>query len=521
MPSALAYPRNLLDFLEHGAVQAMPDKVCFVDQDRVYTLRDIRRMARRIGAAIAACADVINQPVATYLPKSAETLIADLGIFYSGNFYLNLDVQAPGVRQTRLLKNVQPAVTLTLSQYREDLLRLGLTDASILEIDGLLSSDDSEPDPAVLDMRRRNVLDTDPACIINTSGSTGTPKSAVLSHRGMIDFMMWHQDTYPLGPEDVVGSLSPYHFDGYIVGFFSAIWQGARLVVVPSQLAMFPRRLAEFLLYEGITFIFWVPTVMVNMANTDSFQGMTLPSLRHVGFAGEVFPVRHLNYWRGHLPHARFVNYYGPIEISVICTHYEVQREFTEEENVPIGYACGNTDILILDENDQPCAAGEPGELCVRGSCLASGYWKNPEASARVFVQNPLNTAYPEKIYRTGDTVFRNERGEIIFVGRRDFQIKHQGYRIELGEIENACLVMPDIRNACVLYQQERKEITLFFEAALEVDAAYIRKELAKTLPKYMFPTVFHRLEAMPLNPNGKIDRKALQNMMNSEIKGG
>ena len=504
------YPLNLVDYLERGAVLTMPDRVCFRDQERTYTLAWIRRAARNIGAAIAAAADEVNRPVVVFLPKCAETLIADLGIFYSGNFYLNVDMLAPPARLQALLQNVEPAIYLTQAVHRPALVALGAPAERIVDIDPLLAADGPEPDAAALDARRRRVLDTDPACIINTSGSTGIPKSAVLSHRGLIDFMEWHQQVYPLAASDVVGSLSPYHFDGYIVGFFSAVWQGAQLVVVPGQLAMFPLRLAEFLRDQGITFIFWVPTVMVNMANTDVFASARPSALRHVGFAGEVFPARHLNYWRRHLPAARFVNYYGPIEISVICTHYEVDRDFADEEAIPIGFACGNTDILILDEENRPCAPGAPGELCVRGCSLAHGYWNNPEVTARVFVQNPLNTTYPEKIYRTGDVAFRNERGEIIFVGRKDFQIKHQGFRIELGEIENACLGVPGIRNACVLYQHERKEITLFYEAPADADAAYIRKELAKTLPKYMFPTVFHRLEALPLNPSGKIDRKLL-----------
>jgi amino acid adenylation domain-containing protein len=512
------YPLNLVDYLEYGAVLATPDRVCFRDQERTYTLTQIRRSARRIGAAIAERADVVNRPVAVCLPKCAETLIADLGIFYSGNFYLNVDIQAPAVRLQALLKNVDPSLYLTMPAHRAFLVALGIAEDRIFDLAPCLVADAPDPDAGLLDARRKRVMDTDPACIINTSGSTGIPKSAVLSHRGLIDFMEWHQRIYPLTPDDVIGSLSPYHFDGYIVGFFSAIWQGAQLVVVPGQLAMFPPRLAEFLRDQGITFIFWVPTVMVNMANADVFAVACPAALRHVGFAGEVFPTRHLNYWRRHLPQARFVNYYGPIEISVICTHYEVKRNFTDEETLPIGFACENTDILILDEDNRVCARGAQGELCVRGCSLADGYWNNPEATARAFVQNPLNPNFPEKIYRTGDLVFLNEHGEIMFVGRKDFQIKHQGFRIELGEIENACLAVPGLRNACVLYHRERKEITLFYEADAEVAPALIRTELARSLPKYMLPTVFHRLAALPLNPNGKIDRKALVDRLQAGV---
>jgi D-alanine--poly(phosphoribitol) ligase subunit 1 len=235
-----------------------------------------------------------------------------------------------------------------------------------------------------------------------------------------------------------------------------------------------------------------------------------LEALRKVFFAGEVFPTKHLNYWRRHLPGAFFVNLYGPIEISVDCTYFIVDREFADDEKLPIGFPCRNTDILILNDQNQPVSGEEPGELCVRGSSLALGYWNNPERTAQAFVQNPLNPHYPELIYRTGDLVHRSARGEIMFLGRKDFQIKHLGYRIELGEIEHAVLQVDGVRNCCVVYHQGRKEITLFFESEQNLAPATIREQLAAFLPKYMLPTVFHRLEQLPRNPNGKIDRQNL-----------
>jgi acyl-coenzyme A synthetase/AMP-(fatty) acid ligase len=230
-----------------------------------------------------------------------------------------------------------------------------------------------------------------------------------------------------------------------------------------------------------------------------------------------VFPTKHLNIWRKHLPEAVFVNLYGPIEITVDCTYYVVDREFRDDEPLPIGFACSNTSILILDEHDQPAAANQPGELCVRGSSLALGYWNDPEKTAKAFVQNPLNKHYPELIYRTGDLVCRNDRQEILFLGRKDFQIKHLGYRIELGEIEHLVTGTGLVDNACVLYHRERKEITLFFEAKAQVQASTIRQGLAAVLPKYMLPTVFRQLEALPRNPNGKIDRQGLSALLEQQ----
>ncbi len=346
--------------------------------------------------------------------------------------------------------------------------------------------------------------------MIHTSGSTGVPKGVALNHRSTIDFVDWAFDRLGLDGSEVMGSLAPIYFDAYTLEFCMLLAKGSTWMVVPDQLAMFPAKLVEFVASNPINFIFWVPTVMVNIANLDLLAKTRLDRLNKVFFIGEVFPTRHLNYWRRHLPGAMFVNLYGPIEITVACTYYIVDRDLDDDDKLPIGYPCRNTDILILNEQNQLTQVDEPGEICVRGSSLALGYLNNPERTAKGFVQNPLNPHYPELIYRTGDLGYWNSRGEIMFLGRRDFQIKHMGYRIELGEIEHAVLQVDGIRNCCVVYSQARKEITLFYECDRELPPAFIREKLMVTLPKYMLPTVFHRMELMPRNPNGKIDRQKL-----------
>jgi non-ribosomal peptide synthetase component F len=324
--------------------------------------------------------------------------------------------------------------------------------------------------------------------------------------------MDWLFGRFNIGSEGRIGSLSPFYFDIYTLELWYCLAKSATIVIVPDQLALFPLLMAELLRGEGISFLFWVPTVMVNIANQDIFKTVCPNSLRDILFAGEVFPTKHLNYWRHYLPGARFVNLYGPIEITVDCTYYEIDREFQDDEPLPIGFPCQNTDILILDENDKIAKKGEHGELCVRGSSLAMGYWNDPEKTHKAFVQNPLNTKYPELIYRTGDIVHLNERGEIMFDGRKDYQIKHQGYRIELSEIEHVLLsTINAIDNVCVLYNFIKKEITLFYESKQELSPAEIRNKIGEILPKYMLPTVFHRVDSMPRNPNGKIDRNRLK----------
>ena len=360
------------------------------------------------------------------------------------------------------------------------------------------------------------IIDTDPYCFIHTSGSTGIPKGVALNHSCTIDFVDWAIERLGLDGSEVMGSLAPIYFDAYTLEFCMCIAKGSTWVVVPEQCATFPVKLVDFLVTNPINFIFWVPTIMVNIANQDLLAKVNLEKIKRAFFIGEVFPTKHLNYWRRHLPKAMFVNLYGPIEITVACTYFIVDRELADDEKLPVGFPCRNTEILILNEANQLVKGEEQGEICVRGGSLALGYWNNAERTAKGFIQNPLNPHHPDLIYRTGDLGHWNSRGEIMFLGRRDFQIKHLGYRIELGEIEHAVLQIESMKNCCVVYNQGKREITLFFEAEKQLSPAHIREKLAVSLPKYMLPTVFNQMELLPRNPNGKIDRAKLVASVNA-----
>lgn len=290
---------------------------------------------------------------------------------------------------------------------------------------------------------------------------------------------------------------------------------GSTLVIIPEQNFMFPAMLVDFLNEYKITFVFWVPFVLVNVANFDIFASKKPLYLKDVFFAGEVMPNKHLNYWRKHLPHCRYANLYGPTEITVDCTYYLVDRTFEDNEPLPIGIPCRNSDILILTDDNRIAAVEEQGELCVRGTSLALGYYNDWEKTQKAFVQNPLNTHYPEIIYRTGDVVYLNKRGEIMYVGRKDSQIKHNGYRIELGEIETAILSSELVDNCCAVYDYNRKKILLFYQSKSELDMAQFRKSVLTQLPKYMLPSEYYRVDDLKQNANGKIDRLYYKNKVN------
>jgi D-alanine--poly(phosphoribitol) ligase subunit 1 len=500
---------NVLEYLESGALINHPEKPAIVFNGESITFRHLHEQASALGTFLAKQTEDINQPIAVFLPKSIETVIADLAILYSGNFYTNLDEKSPPERLRRLLENINPCLIITSASSVDLLCEAGAERNQIVKIDEIEFSK-LQNNESILIERRRAVIDTDPLCLINTSGSTGTPKSVILNHRSTIDFIDWCTDHFDFSSLDEFGSLSPLYFDIYTLELYISLSKGSTIHLIPEQTAAFPARLVDYLEEKKITFIFWVPTIMVNIANLGLLDSNSLQSLRRVFFAGEVFPTKHLNMWRKALPHATFVNLYGPIEITVDCTYYIFDREFNDDSPIPIGFPCRNSDVLIIDEHDKLIKDSRIGELCVRGSSLALGYYNNPEQTSKAFVQNPLNPNYPELIYRTGDLVHRNELGEIMFDGRKDFQIKHLGYRIELAEIENAVLAIDEIRNACVLYHREKKAITLVFEATDSLTVKSIRTVLQKRLPKYMLPTAFFEVSEMPRNPNGKIDRQQL-----------
>lgn len=498
---------NLTEYFEETAKE-YADKIAVWDKDRNITFAGLENYSKSLAWKFAQEKNLIKRPIAVYLNKSIESVYSDLAIIYSGNFYMNLDVKTPAERIKNILELVQPAAIITNNQFEKNLQGVVPAGISLLNVDSV-SWKDIEYDNEILKERLSSLIDTDPLCIINTSGSTGTPKGVVLNHRSFFDFTEWALEEFHFTDKEVIGSLSPLVFDIYSFELCLLMAKGSTMVLIPDNLSAFPVTILKLLQEKEVSFIFWVPTIMVNIANMDLLSQIQLPALKLCWFAGEVFPTKQFNYWHRHLPHVLFANLYGPIEITLDCTYFKVERDIRDEEPIPIGFPCRNTDILILNENNQQVI--EPnteGELCVRGTSLAMGYYNNPEKTAAAFVQNPLNKAYPETIYRTGDIVFINERGEIVFKGRKDSLVKHLGYRIELGEIEHVIInKLKLVKNGCIVYNFAKKEITLFYEAERELTAAEFRVAIGKELPKYMIPTVFHHLVELKRNTNGKIDR--------------
>lgn len=500
---------SVVEYLEAGPFLRFRQKVAVRDEQCACTFAELERFAKNLAELIIARTPLTGRAIPVFLPKSVQAVVANVGILYSGNCYACVDIKSPPQRLTSMLENLDAPLFVTSARHSATLRALGVSDEQMVLVEQAMVEAQNY-DPTALQKRVDRVIDTDPVYIIYTSGSTGTPKGVTVPHRGVIDYIDWAKQCYHISENEIIGNQAPFTFDNSTLDLYLCFSCGATLVLIPEEIFPYPIKLIEYLRKHDITTIFWVPSILTTVANFKILDETELPPLQKILFAGEVMPTRTLNYWRQKYPKALFSNLYGPTEITVDCTYFIVHRDFADDEALPIGFPCRNTDILILNEENQQAKPGEPGELCVRGSSLALGYWNNPEKTAAVFVQNPCNPYYPERIYRTGDLVYQNASGEIMFVGRKDFQIKHLGYRIELGEIEHAAFQVDGIRNCCVVYHKPKSEITLFYESDSESSPGLMRERLSAFLPKYMLPTVFRHMETLPRNASGKIDRQAL-----------
>ena len=449
------------------------------------------------------------------MKKGTDKLIALLATLMSGNIYCPLDVNSPPERIEKILQSLEPSLVIADDAGKRVLANISLNnELSILEpqTESNFSDICMEEIWRVIDNRVSSIIDTDPCYIIFTSGSTGTPKGVTISHRSVIDYIDWANDTYSVSENDVIGSQAPFYFDNSTLDIYLCFSTGATLDFIPENIFIFPQKLIEYLNEREITTIFWVPSLLCTIANLELLETNRLPNLRNILFAGEVMPAKHIKYWLKHHPEAHYSNLYGPTEITVDCTYFDVPKDWSGE-SLPIGKACRNSGILILDQKNKPASSGE---LCVRGSSLALGYWKDQDKTMQVFSQNPLHSNYFDLIYRTGDLV-RLDGDLIYFIGRKDYQIKHNGYRIELGEIESMVLGVDAIDSCVAGYIKENKLLYLVVTSKGKTSEIVFRKSLMNLLPKYMIPNKILFVEEMPLTPNGKINRKKIDEIVISE----
>lgn len=497
--------KNVIEYLQK-AVENCPEKIGFCDIDGSLTFYQMDQRAKKIAIQIIHILNQTkNRPVVVYMDKGKECLSAFFGVVYSGNFYVPIDVKSPMERVLKIFDVLEPEIIITQPEYVERLAGCGI-EATLIIYDEATVIDEERLTEII-----ERQLDVDPLYVLFTSGTTGVPKGVVISHRAVIDYTEWLTDFFHFNADTVFGNQAPFYFDMSVLDIYSTLKNAATLYIIPEQLFLFPVELLHYLDANEINTIFWVPSALINVANSNVLRTFHNRYLRKILFAGEVMPNKQLNMWRKAISDALYANLYGPTEVTVICTCYVVDREFEDDEPLPIGYPCNNMEVLVLNEKNEECSVGEIGELCVRGIGVSMGYYGDRQRTEEVFVQNPLNKYWHDIIYRTGDLVSYNNYGEINYLGRKDYQIKHNGYRIELGEIEKASGSIEGVYRVCALYDENNRKIILCCIAEDELEEKQIYRQLKEKIPSYMLPARIILIEEFPLNANGKIDRNVLK----------
>jgi len=489
--------------------------------------------------------NITGKPVVVFMKKSPSMIAAFFGCIYAGNYYIPIDAEMPAFRIKLILEAVNPALIIcdnaeclaceamgtgVVSQFAKRLacetMGTGVVSYPYVLFDDICRH--AINDSALSDVRRK-AIDTDPLYVVFTSGSTGIPKGVVATHRSVIDYIENLSVVLGVTEDTVFGNQSPLYLDACLKEVYTTIKFGCSAYLIPQSLFMFPVKLIEYINDNGINTICWVASALSLVAGLGALKSAVPNSLHTIAFGSEVFPVRYYNMWRELLPHTRFIHLYGPTEATGMSCFYEVTKTYREDEFIPIGHPFPNTCILLIDDNGSVPADGEPGEICIRGTCLSPGYFGDKEKTANTFVQNPLS-AFPDLIYKTGDLGRRGPDGELYYISRRDHQIKHMGHRIELAEIEYVANNCDGVGLACAVFDDTDSKIVLYYMPEVSrgtgepvpivsqarhwknasVFSANIKPYLKANLPRYMLPQSIIELDEMPQTPGGKIDRTGL-----------
>ncbi len=498
---------NAVEYLEQTAAR-VPDKTAFADEKNSFSFSRLLDGARRVGSALA---EIIKKPcerVAVLVDRSSLSILGFMAALEAGCAYVPIDASMPEARMSNILTQINPAAVL----YEEKHAKAAEKLASYAPIVNIESAMAHAANDALLDCLRERVLDIDPAYMIFTSGSTGNPKGIVISHRSLIDFTEWMASSCEIRHDAVLGNQAPFYFDLSVKDIYQTLRNGYTTHILPKKVFSFPLLLVDYLNEHGVNTLIWATSAFRLAADSGVFEKKIPTGITKVILGGEALQAHHVNIWKKALPELEIINLYGPTEVTVDCTMFRLEREYADGEIIPIGKACRNMEVMLLDDELHAVSDGEAGEICVRGAGLALGYFGDDEKTAAAFVQNPFNPYYPDRIYRTGDIGRLDDDGNIVYLCRRDGQIKHMGYRIELGEIETAVGADSGVDSAVCFFDVNDDAIICCVQTADDgKDAVSLASAVKNRLQKYMMPNKWRIYRKMPTNANGKIDRVQLK----------
>ncbi len=494
---------NVLDYLEK-AKEKNPNKIAIKCLEKCITYEEFVEKCQSGGTYIL---EKINmrEPVTVFMDKSIDALIAFFSSVYAGCFYSLINPEFPENRIRDIASVLNSKIVITDDEH-EEIARRIFSDVEVVNVKEIKKKNKDE---AKLKERRNLAIDYDPLYVNFTSGSTGVPKGVAITHRSVIDFIGHFTELFGFNDKDIIANQAPLDFDVSVKDIYSAFKVGATLLLIPKEYFSNPAKLIDYLVDNEATTLTWAVSALCLVTTFHGLDYKVPSTVQKVIFSGEVMPMKHLEMWMEKLPKATFVNVYGPTEITCNCTYHIIDRKRDYKSVIPIGKNFPNERVMLLDDEGKEIReCGIIGNICVSGTALALGYYNNEERTREAFVLNPTVKGYKELMYKTGDLGEYNEMGELIFKGRRDFQIKFQGHRIELEEIEKAMMSFDEVVRVCVLFDEEKNRLYGFYVG--NIDKKELHSRMKAILPAYMVPTKLIEVDAMPMTKNGKIDRKVL-----------
>ena len=458
--------------------------------------------------------------VGIYMHKSLQLGVAIYGVLKAGGVFVPLDPFIPAERLKFIVDDCDIEHVVSADELAANLQALAKTQP--WRIYGVAADSGAEVNLTWEDIDVHAdtppdvwIIDQDLAYIMYTSGSTGQPKGMMHTHHGSISYARWGAQHVALTHEDRVASHAPLHFDLSIFDFFSTSQSGATVVLVPESVTKFAASWSQYIDDERISVVFTVPFTLIEMLQRGAMEQRDLSSLRWILFGGEPFPPKHLRTLIVQLPAVRFTNVYGPAE-APSCTCYDLPQDAElGDEPIPIGTVSVNSEDLIVNADDEECAIGEAGELCIRSSTLTKGYWNRPELNEKVYLYRESYGPFPDVFFRTGDMVERHADGLLRFLGRKDRMVKTRGNRVELDEVEAAFASHAAVAEAAAYVIPDNagsKSImaAIKFSKDAEASVAALTQHAKTILPSYALPQELFIVDEFPRTTSGKIDRREL-----------
>ncbi|MBT8100645.1 MAG: amino acid adenylation domain-containing protein [Gammaproteobacteria bacterium] len=505
------------EYFERSADRS-PDKVAIGCGDDEITYKDLDEYTNGVAHYLIGEGVERGMLLPLYIEKNINAFKAVLGILKADCTYVPLDPGAPVARVDPILDRCEAKFVLvddeSEARMQNIIDELGIS-VRLINVEHIPIEN--------TERREYKNISVDMVYVIFTSGSTGIPKGVMMSHFQVVDYIDFCVDLYEVTDKDVVSQHAPLYFDNSVLDIYCAFSAGARLELVYEELNVMIPKLASWLRDKEISMFLAVPSILTMLLKSRRLKPGMLPKMRNVIFSGEVIQPEIIADWMELYPDANYTNMYGPTEVTVDCTYHRILEPPKPEDGpVPIGLARPNMETFVrLDNGELSQEPGAEGELLIRGLAVGYGYLKEEEKTKKVFIQNPLHNVYHDPLYCSGDRVRLADNGEIMFLGRIDFQIKLRGNRIEPGEIEAALAGLDPVREAVVVYRHSPNPTEAAIGALLskansddQDDDAFIRdvrERLTEFLPDYMIPTVMGVIhEDFPLTPAGKYDRRAV-----------